>query len=217
MNMPYRLVVFDWEGTISDSFGQILNAIMHEAKRLQLGQFDLSHARQVISLGPVVALKKLFPHLSASQQSDLLQAAQNAMLTRSEGVCITEGVHETLEKLKQAGVSLAIATNKGHQSLLRDLDVSGLIAYFQVTRSASQTKPKPHPQMLLEIMETFDVSAAETLMVGDSVSDIEMALQLHVAAIGIDIYRQNEVSLREAGAIKVFEHFDKLADYLELT
>lgn len=217
MNNPYRLVVFDWEGTLSDTLGQILNVISNESKRMQLGSVDLEKARRAIVLGPVVALKKLFPHLSAQQQSDLLQAAQHAMLTNSDDICITAGARGVLHKLKEAGVQLAIATNKGHQSLMRDLEASKLSALFDVTRSASQAPAKPCPQMLEEIMAACDVSPEETLMVGDSVSDIEMAVQVGVRAIGVDFYSQNEPSLRAAGADDVFDCFQQLADYLELS
>jgi phosphoglycolate phosphatase len=216
MKNSWRLVVFDWEGTLGDPFAQILNAIVHEAKRMHFGEVDPKIARQVINLGPVVALKKLFPHLPAHQQSELLQASQRAMLTRPEGVCITDGAREVLEQLRFAGVKLAIATNKGHQSLVRDLEVSGLSDYFQVTRSASQAKPKPHPQMLLEIMDVLDIAPEYTLMIGDSVSDIEMANAANVRAIGVDFYSQNEPSLRAAGAMNVFDRFQQLADYLGL-
>lgn len=217
MNNPYRLVVFDWEGTLADTFGRIVNVISNEAKRMQLGSVDLDIARRSIGLGPVVALKKLFPHLSAQQQSDLLQAAQNAMLTNSDDLCITSGAREVLYNLKKNGVQLAIATNKGHQSLMRDLEASDLSSFFDVTRSASQAPAKPCPQMLEEIMAACDVFPEETLMVGDSVSDIEMAVQIGVRAIGVDLYNQNEPSLRAAGAVDVFDSFQQLADYLELS
>ena len=217
MKNPYRLVVFDWEGTLSDTLGQILNVIVSESKRMEFGHVDLDVARRSIVLGPVVTLKKLFPHLSAQQQSDLLQAAQHAMLSNSDEICIAPGARDLLHAIKQAGIQLAIATNKGQQSLMRDLDASKLSSLFDVTRSASQTPPKPCPQMLEEIMAECGVLPEETLMVGDSVSDIEMAVQVSVRAIGVDFYNQNEPSLRAAGADDVFDCFQQLADYLELS
>ena len=217
MKSAYRLVVFDWEGTLSDTLGQILNVIISESKRMQFGDVDLEVARRSIVLGPVVALKKLFPQLSAQQQSDLLQAAQRAMLSNTDDICITKGARDVLHSIKLAGIQLAIATNKGHQSLIRDLDASKLSSLFDVTRSASQALAKPCPQMLEEIMAACDVSPEETLMVGDSVSDIEMAVQVGVRAIGVDFYNQNESSLRAAGADDVFDCFQQLADYLELS
>jgi phosphoglycolate phosphatase len=217
MSTPYRLVVFDWEGTLADTLGQILRAIIYEAKQLNLGEVNLEHARRAITLGPVVALKRLFPHLSAHQHSELLQTAQQTMLMNSDDICITDGALQVLTQLKDEGIQLAVATNKGRQSLQRDLDASGIAAFFDVTRTASEAPAKPCPQMLEEIMTQCNVSATQTLMVGDSTSDMEMAVQLNVHAVGVDLYHQSEFSLRQAGASEVFHSFQDLADYLELS
>ena len=68
----------------------------------------------------------------------------------------------------------------------------GLSDFFYTTRSASQAPAKPCPQMLEEIMDVCCVSPEQTLVVGDSVSDIEMAKQVNVIAIGVDFYHQNQ-------------------------
>ena len=217
MSNPYRLVVFDWEGTLGDILGPFLNAIAIQAKQLGLGAIDVDAARYYSVLGPVVAVKKIFPHLSSSQQVDLLQKAQHAMLLASPEVCLTPDAREILRQIKQAGLQLAIATNRGQQSLLRDLEIAGLLDMFDVTRSASQAPAKPCPQMIEEIMDECCVSPQETLMVGDSVSDIEMAVQARVTAIGVDFYGQNESALRVAGAYDVFDSFQQLSKFLGLS
>ena len=63
MGKPYRLVVFDWEGTLGDTLGQILNTVANEARRLQFGVLDEQLARQSVELGLVLAMKKTFPHV----------------------------------------------------------------------------------------------------------------------------------------------------------
>lgn len=216
MGSRYHLVVFDWEGTIGDPLGQFLSALAIQAKLLKLDPADEETARYYIAMGPVVALKKMFPHLSAAQQAELLQNTQQTMLLNHTDVCLISGAREILLQIKKNGIKLAIATNKGQQSLLRDLTNAGLQDLFDVTRTASQASAKPSPQMLEEIIAECGVTADETLMVGDSVSDIEMATQLRVTAIGVDFYGQNEAILRAAGAEDVFDNFQKLSCYLEL-
>jgi len=216
MGSPYHLVVFDWEGTIGDPLGQFLSSLTIQAKQLNFGSVDAETARYYLTMGPVIAIKKMFPHLSSAQQSELLQNTQQTMLLNHTEVCLISGVREILLQIKSNGIKLAIASNKGQQSLLRDLANAGLQDLFDVIRTASQAAAKPSPQMLEEIMEECDATADETLMVGDSVSDIEMATQLHVTAIGVDFYRQNEAILRAAGAEDVFDNFQKLSCYLEL-
>lgn len=216
MSKPYDLVVFDWEGTLGDTLGQILYAFASEAKRLGLSPFDMELGRKYIVLGPVVTVRKLFPYLPTHEQSDLLQAAQLAMISNTADVCLMSGAHEVLQKIQGAGIKLAIATNKGQQSLARDLAASHLNELFDVTRAAGQAPAKPCPQMLEEIMFECGVSPDRTLMVGDSTSDIEMAKNAGVLAIGVDFYRQNESILRSAGAHEVIDNFQQLAKIIAL-
>ena len=217
VSKAYDLVVFDWEGTLSDTLGQIVCVFSDEAKRMQLEDFSIELAREYIALGPVVAIKKLFPHLPAHLQSDFLEAVQKALLLNSPAVCVAPGALDALQRIKDAGMKLAIATNRGQQSLLRDLESSGIYDFFTTTRTASQSPAKPSPEMLEEIMAVCGVLPERTLMVGDSTSDIEMANQLHVVAIGIDLYYQNEAILRAAGAKEVFNNFQQLVGYLALS
>ena len=53
-------------------------------------------------------------------------------------------------------------------------------------------------------------------MVGDSVTDMEMARRIGVDGIGVDFYHQQEAALRAAGALEVFDNYKCLIDYLQL-
>ncbi|KTD57229.1 HAD family hydrolase [Legionella shakespearei] len=216
MSNPYQLVVFDWEGTIADTLGLILHTVANEASLLGFGEIDPNQARKYVELGLVQAIKKLLPQLSMTQHEQLLQAVQHAMISRPSEVCLLPGVLEFIHKLHDAGIDLAIASNKGHQSLLRALQTTGLDELFKVTRSAGQVPAKPCPQMLEEIMDEFGCSASSTLMIGDSSTDMEMAAQINVNAIGVDFYHQQEASLMAAGALAVFDDYQKLADFIQL-
>ncbi|CEK09817.1 HAD family hydrolase [Legionella hackeliae] len=216
MSKSYRLVVFDWEGTLGDTLGQIFNSVATEARRLNFGDIDEQLARQSVELGLVKALKKIFPHLSDEEHEQLLNAVQQALISRTAEVYLIPGAKDFVNRLCQAGIDVAIATNKGQQSLQRVLHVSGLDAFFKVTRSAGQTAPKPSVQMLEEILDTFGLTTDEAVMVGDSVTDIEMAKNLGVDAIGVDFYHQQKDALLAAGAKVVFDDYQHLADYLHL-
>ncbi|KTD80538.1 HAD family hydrolase [Legionella waltersii] len=212
----YELVIFDWEGTIADTLGVVLHTISSESIALGFGELDMDKARQYANLGLVQAVKKLFPKLSTKEQEDLMQAVQNAMVSRHSDVSLIPGVMPFIKQLVQQNIQIAIATNKGHQSLLRALQATGLDEIFKVTRSAGQVPAKPCPQMLEEIMEEFNQTPDATLMIGDSVSDMEMATGIHVSAIGVDFYHQQSDALKEAGAMAVFDDYTLLAEFLKL-
>ena len=215
MKKRYLLVVFDWEGTLGDTLGHVFNTLAAEAARLDLGVIDESLARHYGMLGLAKAINKLFPGLSLHQHEQLLHAVQEEMSTTSPDACLFPGARQCVEDLSHAGVVLAIATNKGPHSLQRVLHASGLNDYFSVTRAAGPVPPKPCPQMIEEIMAVCGVSPSETLMIGDSVADIEMATRARVDAIGIDFYHQHPMQLLEAGALAVFEDYTQLARYLK--
>lgn len=217
MNKRYQLVVFDWEGTLGDTLGQVLSAIANAVERLHFGELDVQLARQHVAFGLSMAVQKLFPHLSIYQHEQIIQEVQLALATTTTNVCLIPGAMQVVEAIKQAGMDLAIATNKGQHSLQRALHITGLDAIFTTTRSAGQAPAKPCPQMLEEIMDEVGVLASQTLMVGDSVSDIEMAIQAGVDAVGVDFYYQQDLALREAGAIAVFDDYRQLANFLNLT
>lgn len=216
MSNPYQLVVFDWEGTISDTLGLILHTVSSEALRLGFGELDPYVARKYVELGLVQALRKTFPHLSGKQHDELLHAVHQAMISRPSEVCLIPGARKFIQQLHDENIDIAIATNKGQQSLLRSLQVTGLDALFKVTRSAGQVSPKPSPQMLEEIMEEFGATQSSTLMIGDSSTDMEMAKSINVTAIGVDFYHQQEDALLAAGALAVFDDYQLLANFLGL-
>ena len=216
MKKPYDLVVFDWEGTLADPLAHILTAIRVQAEGMGLGPFDEHDARRSIVMGLEHTTKKLFPSLSLSQSERFLHGVQHALISIAQPLALFPGVERLLIALKEAGVLLGVATNKSQASLARALEHSGLAQFFDVTRAVGQAEPKPSPQMLEVIMDLCDVSPECTLMVGDSLIDIEMAHAARVIGIGIDFYYQQADDLTAAGAAFVFHDFESLGRYLDL-
>lgn len=218
MSKPYQLVVFDWEGTLADTLGQILKIMAAEAATLGLGEVDETIARQTLQFGLIVTIKKVFPGITPERQAHLLEAIQKALASRSKEACLFTGARELLTRINNAGMDLALATNKGQHSLQRTLKGVGVESFFEVTRSAGQCPAKPCPQMLEEIMTHCAVVPSATVMIGDSLSDIEMAAHAGVAAVGMDFYNQQEQSheMQAAGAIEVFNNYEQLAAFLQV-
>ncbi len=217
MSKSYRLVIFDWEGTLADTLGPILHMITEAAQLLQAGDFDQRQAREYASLGLGHAIKKLFPQLSSQQHQCLLRDIQNKLAKSSAAVTLVPGARALLDQLVKHNVQLAIATNKGHAALVRALQATDLTDYFKVTRSAGQVPAKPCPQMLEEIMTSYQASPHEAVMIGDSLADIEMAQLAGIDAIGVNFESTHGTDLHTAGAIAVFDEYAELARYLQLT
>ncbi|MDF1677207.1 MAG: HAD-IA family hydrolase [Legionellaceae bacterium] len=216
MTLPYQLIVFDWEGTLGDPLGHIHQALETEAAQLGLGPYDVVLARRYVSLGLDKAVRKIFPDLSLHQYERLLLGVQQALVSNQAAAYLFEGARALIEKIHATGAALAIATNKGQQSLERALQTLHVDAFFRVTRSAGLLPAKPCPDMLEDILTVVGCLPHDALMVGDSVSDIEMAKALEVPSVGVDFYYQQADDLKRAGALEVFNTFMQIEDYLGL-
>lgn len=217
MHKSYHLVIFDWEGTIGeDAIGQVLNALLQEAHRMHLGEIQPQQARQFIGLGLTKAINKLLPHLMPHQYEQLLESIQSTLTSCPLEICLVPGAKSIIQKAHEAEYHLAIATNKGQASLQRCLRHTALDEFFHVVRCAGQVPPKPCPQMLEEIMAEFGMISHETLMIGDSLTDMEMAAALNIDAIGVDFYHVQTEELYAAGALYVFDDYQQIARFLNL-
>ncbi len=214
--LPYKLIVLDWEGTLGDPLGHIHCALAREAKNLGLGDYDVACARRYVSLGLDKAVRKIFPDLELSQYERLLLGVQQELISSHAVAYLFDGARELIEKAHAAGLLLAIATNKGQQSLERALQALELESFFLTTRSAGQLPAKPCPDMLEEILELTGCSPEETLMIGDSTSDMEMASAIDVPRVGVDFYHQQADDLKKAGAETVLYNFKEIETYLGL-
>jgi phosphoglycolate phosphatase len=183
--MNYDLIVFDWDGTLMDSTAVIAGSIQAACRDLALPIPDDETARHVIGLGLEQALSYAVPTLTDAQRPELVARYRHHFLSQDQQIPLFDDAHEMILDLHAAGYQLAVATGKSRVGLERVLESSKLRPYFHATRTADQTFSKPHPAMLLEIMEELGVAADRTLMIGDTSHDILMAQNAGVDVVAI--------------------------------
>jgi phosphoglycolate phosphatase len=181
----FDLVVFDWDGTLSDSTAAIARAIQDAAADLGLPVPDDATASHVIGLGLHEALALAVPTLPTERVAEFSARYREHYFAREGQLVLFPGARELIAELRAAGVRLAIATGKSQRGLQRALAAAGLAAEFTASRCADQTHPKPHPAMLLELTEELMVNPDRTLMVGDTTHDLQMAEAARTAAVGL--------------------------------
>lgn len=186
MTKQYNLIVFDWDGTLIDSQARIVNCMRAAITDLNLPARTHAQMSNVIGLGLKEALATLYPEGDDVIYDRLVERYRHHFLfedsTPSE---LFDGVADMLESLASRGHYLAIATGKGRVGLDKALAETGLGGHFHVTRCADETRSKPHPQMLEEIIDFVGVTAGETLMVGDTEYDMQMANNARAAALAV--------------------------------
>jgi len=185
MAKKFDLLVFDWDGTLLDSTGAIVEAVKATCRDLDLPEPPDEHARQVIGLGLIDALRHSAPDLAEDRFPQMVERYRHHYLSRDHELHLFDGAGELIAELHGSGFLLAVATGKSRQGLNRSLMHCGLGRYFSATRCADECLSKPHPQMLEELMEEFSVSAARTLMIGDTTHDLQMAVNAGVASVAV--------------------------------
>jgi len=184
--MPARIkfIVFDWDGTLMDSEAQIVACLHAAIADLELEPMDDDTAKNVIGLGLREAIDTLVP----GRDDRFHQAFVDAYRThwfQSESSVLFAGAREVLDIIRQNEFLLGVATGKARRGLDRVLNDTGLTSCFHATRCADEAPSKPHPQMLLDLMEALEVLPEETIMVGDTEYDMEMATNAGVAKIAV--------------------------------
>ncbi|MEO5702566.1 MAG: HAD-IA family hydrolase [Gammaproteobacteria bacterium] len=184
--MKFPLLVFDWDGTLMDSEARIVSCIKASSDDLGLPVLATVAIRDIIGLGLREAINRLYPGSDDNIHSQLAARYRHHFLGDNHASSsLFPGAKEMLEVLREQGYLLAVATGKGRHGLDHVLDETGCQALFHASRCADETCSKPHPQMLLEIMECLKMKPADTLMIGDTEYDMQMASNAGAAALAV--------------------------------
>ncbi|TDR32336.1 HAD family hydrolase [Hydromonas duriensis] len=193
-----RLVIFDWDGTLFDSTGVIAYSLQRSCEALGFATPTLKQAKHVIGLDFKEVIAYLVGDLDAQQTAEFMRVYRSHYLTSESIVTLYDGVIEVLKDLRGHNRLAAIATGKSRVGLDRVLEQGHLRTYFQATRTADQTSPKPHPLMLQELLDELDIHPHEAVMVGDTTYDVEMAHAAGVSSIAVCYGAHDERQLQAA-------------------
>jgi len=194
-----KLLVFDWDGTVVDSIAHITDSwtkafedwvAARQEERLQEGLspcFVPSEEEVKKCIGLSVDATVLY-HIRDATETDVdvvREAYRKYFRAGADDTQFFPGAQESLQRLQDEGFHMAVATGKSSRGLNREFGLLRGSRWFTVTRTADCTQSKPHPQMLMEIMEEFDVLPDNTVMIGDSVVDMAMAQRAGVRSIAV--------------------------------
>ena len=212
--MRFRLLVFDWDGTLIDSAGTIVACIQAACRDLGLPVPDTARASHVIGLGLHDALAYAVPGLPVSEYGRMVERYRHHFLGRDPLIPLFPGTQAMLAALSGRGHQMAIATGKSTAGLARALDTTGLGKYFAASRCADQCASKPAPDMLRDLMEELDAPAEATLMIGDTIHDLQMAANAGVAAVAVSHGAHPRQSLAELNPLACVDSTGELSQWL---
>lgn len=212
--MNLKLIVFDWDGTLVDSEQRIVESMQAAMVDLNAEQRSHDQIKRIIGLGLAEAIQTLFPGCDAQFISDMRDHYREHFFSGSHRASLFPGVEQLLSRLEEAGFFLAVATGKSRRGLEEDLTETGLRPRFNTTRCADEAHSKPHPQMLQDVMNFVGVAPDQTLMVGDTEFDLEMASNAGAHSMGVS-YGVHDVSdLLKHNPITVLDSLSELLEYI---
>jgi len=182
----YKLVIFDWDGTLMDSVDRIVYSMQASANVLSFEPPSYEQAKQIIGLSLTKAIQTLFPTAN-DEQVQLLTAQYKHQYVEVNNTPtpLFDSALELLTNLKQKDKLLAVATGKGRAGLQRVWQVSGTEHFFHASRCADESISKPDPDMINSLLEELNIQKHEAVMIGDTSFDLEMAQRAGIDSIGV--------------------------------
>jgi phosphoglycolate phosphatase len=211
----YQLIVFDWDGTLMDSAGKIVRCFESAVGDVGLPSPGAAAIRNIIGLGLSEAVASLLPQCDPEAQSQVVARYREHFLHLDQTeMPLFPGVRDGLASLAQRGYLLAVATGKARRGLSRVLRETGLEHLFVASRCADESFSKPHPQMLLDILEETGVVPAAALMVGDTVYDMQMARNARVDGLAVSYGVHERERLLAHGPVACLNSFPEVHGWL---
>lgn len=214
MKQRFRLVVFDWDGTLIDSTAAIVHAIRASAADLGLPVPSREQASHVIGLGLFEAIRAAVPIIERERMPAFIERYRHHYLRHDPDLAPFDGVPQLLGDLADSGAWLAVATGKSRVGLNRALDQMGWMGRFLTTRCADEGAPKPDPWMLRDICDELGIGAAELVMVGDTTHDLGMARAAGAAAIAVAYGAHPRDALEAEPALAIVDTVSELREAL---
>jgi len=211
----YKLVIFDWDGTLMDSVDRIVSSMQSAAKTVGLEIPSNDDVKEIIGLSLTTALDKLFLSITTEQiDAMLVQYKYQYVEGDNTPTPLFENAVNLLSGLKEESKLLAVATGKGREGLNRVLQVSETVDFFHTTRCAGEMPSKPDPTMLNSILAELDVAPHEAIMIGDTSHDLKMAQNAGVDSIGVTFGVHNKQVLEQFSPKAIVDSLSELHQLL---
>jgi len=218
-----KLVIFDCDGTLVDSQHMICAAMRQAYEANNLSVPARAHLLAIVGLSLPDAFRRLAATTSRDAEhpvESLVTCYKSAFAELRSSIDHLEllypGAREAVDTLAaRPDTLLGIATGKSQRGVRAVLGRHGLAERFATIQTSDDAPSKPHPGMVLAAMRETGAAPHDTVVVGDTVFDLEMARAAGADAIGVAWGYHPPSALREAGAHAMIETFADLLPALD--
>lgn len=209
------LIMFDMDGTLIDTQGLISEHMAAAFSDNGLPEPTPADVRQIIGLSLHIAVARLAPSKDAALIDRVVEsyraAYRDGLELHTDREPLYSGAREALDRLHaRPEMLLGIATGKRLSGVHRILGNHGIAGHFVTLQTPDHNPSKPDPGMLLSAMRETGASPNETIMIGDTVFDIELAVNAGCRAVGVTWGYHDPGDLLRAGAGAMIDSYDEL-------
>jgi phosphoglycolate phosphatase len=165
----YKLVIFDWDGTLMDSVARIVSSMRSAAIEVGVPTPSEDQAKNIIGMSIPEALHQLFPTRTEEQDLQLRETYKKYYVELDNTPTpLFEHAVALLEQLQNAGKYIAVATGKGREGLERVFEATNTKHYFHTSKCGGECLSKPDPQMITTILAELEIAPEHAVVVGDT-------------------------------------------------
>ncbi len=209
------LVVFDLDGTLAETAGDLMGALNAVLARDGIAPLPVGQARTLLGAGGRALIERGYSaagrSLTKARLEDLfvLFIAHYEAHIAEHSVLFPRAV-QAMDRLERQGFGFAVCTNKLEHASIKLLEALGVRGRFRaICGQDTFDVSKPDARALLLTIERAGGEANRAVMVGDSVTDILTAKNAAVPVVAVD-FGYTDKPVAELGPDKVISHFDEL-------
>ncbi|MBU2870442.1 HAD-IA family hydrolase [Colwellia sp. E2M01] len=211
----YKLIIFDWDGTLMDSIDRIVSAMQAAAKHCLLPIPSILQVKGIIGLSFPHAFELLFLDATPQKISEVFTRYRHEYLECDHTPApLFDNALSLLTKLRDENKLLAVATGKSRPGLERVFSATQTAHYFQASRTADEANSKPDPEMLLSLLTELNVSPEQAVMIGDTSYDMAMAKAAGIDRVGITLGVHDNNTLNNYQPVAIVDSMLELEQFL---
>ena len=214
--MKYKAVLFDMDGTVLDTLGDLAAAVNHTLREFSMPERSIAEVAAALGNGAAYLIAHTVPDGTPKELTDKVLAAYAPYYDAHCDILTGpyDGIVPLMEKLRERGVKLAVISNKQDTAVkpLAEKYFPGLLE-IAVGESA-EVRRKPNPAAVLAALRHIGVEREDAIYVGDTEVDLQTARNAGMECASVDWGFRTREQLVEIGAEHIFDTVQELEEYL---
>ena len=214
MKTRFELIIFDWDGTLSDSVGLITDLMIQSFLLHNVSPPSTMEVADILGIKLSEAFKILLKEKDQNA-SELIFNSYIELYNQSPNkVKLFDGVELGIKELHRYGYKIAIATGGGRNYLDSCLAQTSIKDFINVTKTSDDCFSKPHPQMCNEILNELIIEPEKSIVIGDSIHDLQMAKNAGISSLAVTYGAHKQDSLSVYDALDYMDDANMVFDWI---